>query len=416
MTTTTKTTSPSAQLSHNDYNSGRYQRYAYFRAMDPITWDPDTNSWLVFKYKDVSKLARSANVCTNYLVQEKLLHLRESNKYINDIYNTITKWMIYNEDLDHKRLRKFSNIIFSKENIENFKALIHKAASNALSDCRGKETIDFVRDFAHTVPAVFLKDVIGLDEIDVTTFIMWSDSIADFMQDFVVLPTPRLDVAEQAAKHMHAMKEAFRKAIYSRQANPKNDILSLMISENKKLNAMSEEEFVCQLIHLIFGGHKIPEFIVANSLNCALTNEYSIDQFMDSDFVGQFVEESMRYESPIQFITRHATDDFEYEGISFKKGDSIYLMLGSANRDEEKFTDAEEFQIGRDGPRGLYYGSGVHACIGAALAGMELKEIFRCLGEQIKSITPLYDCHNPEWSKNATFHGVVSMPMRIEWK
>lgn len=405
-----------AKLTENDYSTDRYPRYEWFRENDPITWDQESNSWLVFKYKDIAALARSKNVCTNQLVEEKLSALRHENPYLNNIYNTITKWMIYNEGTDHTRLRKLSNTIFTKENIESFRAMIRSAVNAELDKCVDNDVVDFVRDFAHTVPAIFLRDVIGLNEIDIKIFIQWSDSIADFMQDFVVSPTPDLSVAKQASDHMEAMKSSFRDAIALRRRTPKHDILTSLIIKNDEIMSMTEDEFVCQLIHLIFGGHKIPEFIVANAINCALSNDIQFEKFSDGEFVDQFVEEAMRVESPIQFITRHATEDFEFEGVTFKKGDSIYLMLGSANRDETIFEDHDQFKLGRSGRRGLYYGTGAHACIGAALAGMELREIFSGLSDRIKSVKPLYDIHRPEWSTNATFHGIVSMPLQVTWK
>jgi cytochrome P450 len=114
----------------------------------------------------------------------------------------------------------------------------------------------------------------------------------------------------------------------------------------------------------------------------------------------------MRFEAPIQFITRHAKEDFFIHGKQIKKGDSIYLMLGAANRDEAVFEKPEIFSLEKRNRRHISFGGGIHACIAASLVTEEIKEIFFQFFSGLKEIKPLYDLNKPIWSNNSTFHGI----------
>ncbi|MFD2424215.1 cytochrome P450 [Ralstonia solanacearum] len=173
-----------------------------------------------------------------------------------------------------------------------------------------------------------------------------------------------------------------------------------------------------QLIHLIFGGHKIPQFVLANTLHLLFKNPQYMLHGEEATFdkVSKLVDESMRVESPIQFITRHAVDDFELNGQRIKKGDSIYLMLGSANRDPEVYSDPDTFQPYAPKRKGIHYGTGPHVCIGAALAGVTIAEILCSFLQATRSVEALYDLDHPEWTRNDTFHGVARMPVKAEYR
>ncbi|MEO6147914.1 MAG: cytochrome P450, partial [Sulfuriferula sp.] len=374
---------------------------------------------LIFRHADVAGLARSDMVKTDYLIKEKITdEMLEDQPALREIVNTISHWMIYNESPIHPRLRSFMNHTFDRGYIERVRSRISTILTNRLQALRDKPEIDFVKELAHPVPAEILAAMLGLDEINVVDFLRWSDAIADFMQDFVVSPIPNKQIAENTAIQLLEMKAALRHAISVRRQNPRQDLLSdLACATTEDGSVITEEELMLQLIHLIFGGHKIPQFVLANTLHLLFRNPKYMTLGKQSTFEGvaQLVGESMRMESPIQFITRHAVSDFELAGCKICQGDSIYLMLGAANRDGAIYAEPDTFLPGQPKRKGIHYGTGPHTCIGAALANITIAEILHHFLGSLHSIEPQYDLAFPSWTRNDTFHGVATMPIKVQY-
>ncbi|WP_130856637.1 cytochrome P450 [Olivibacter jilunii] len=403
-------------LSSPDFNAIRYGVYRELREKEPIYWYSNMNCWLVTRYDDIMKLLKSDLVSTSHLVNDKLLNIEKPDPSITEITNVLKTWMIYNEAPVHTKFRKFMNHVFINENIQKVKPLIKELVRKRIAECDLRNGFDFVKSVADPISAEVLRILIGLEDIDLSKFFEWSDSISIFMQDFVVSPTPNTQIAQGAAKSLLEMKLAFLEAIERRKTSPKLDLLSGLIEGlNSPMSDITEEHLVHQLIHLIFGGHKVPQYLLTNSLHCLLTNPSAYHLLINNNenFIPLLIEEVMRFEAPIQFITRHAKEDILVHGKKIQKGDSIYLMLGAANRDEAVFENPEIFNLGKRNKRHMSFGGGIHACLAAALVTEEIKEIFTQFFNGISEIKPLYDLNNPVWSSNSTFHGIEQQHISI---
>ena len=396
-------------LSSPEFNTIRYEVYKELREEEPIYWYSNMNCWLITRHEDIMKLLKSDLVSTSHLVNDKLLNIENPDRSVTEITDVLKKWMIYNEAPVHTKFRRFMNHVFITENIQKVKPLIKELVKKKMAECDLKNGFDFVNSFANPISAEILRILIGLEDIELDKFLDWSDSIAIFMQDFVVSPVPNRQIAQGAAKSLLEMKLAFLEAIERRKMFPKLDLLSGLIEGlNSPMSEITEEDLVYQLIHLIFGGHKVPQYILGNSLHCILTNPNAYNLLINNkeEFIPLLIEEVMRFEAPIQFITRHAKEDISIHGKKIKKGDSIYLMLGAANRDEAIFENPEVFNLKKRNKRHISFGGGIHACIAAQLVTEQLKEIFLQFFNGINEIKPLYNLNNPVWSNNSTFHGI----------
>lgn len=402
------------------FNHTRYEVYAELRHKEPVYWYEPMQSWLVTRHQDIMKLLRSDLVSTDYLIKDKLNNFgNDSDPNVIGITNIIKQWMIYNEPPTHTRLRKFMNMAFDRSHIEKVMPKIRHIVQARAKEVNLANSLDFVKEFAHPVPAIILSSMIGLEDIDINTFITWSDSIANFMQNFVVSPVPDAKIAEHTAVDLIAMKTALKHSIEVRKIEPRDDLLSHLVACLPKTDHMiTEDELTLQLIHLIFGGHKIPQFVMSNLIHCLLSRKEVYRKIMSdpTTLLAGAIQESLRFESPIQFITRHAQQEFILHDKQIKPGDSIYLMLGAANRDEDVFEKPDEFNIFRQGNKHLSFGSGIHVCIGAALVKDELNAIFSQFFSEAESIEALYDLGAPEWTNNATFHGIQTLPIQLTAK
>ncbi|WP_312875662.1 cytochrome P450 [Paenibacillus planticolens] len=274
-------------------------------------------------------------------------------------------------------------------------------------------SFDFIQDIAHPIPAMVLCRMLGIPSEEVQRFIKWSDDIALFMQNFVVSHTPDKEISEQTKGSMKEMYEYLSQAIADRRKEKKNDLLSRIIAETPGENGeLRDDQVIAQTIHLIFGGHKIPQFMLSNTLHLLFKHPHIFHQLKeDMSLLPKVLEECMRLEGPIQYITRNAAQDIEIRGAKIKKGDSVYFFLGSAGRDGDVFEEPDEFRIIRNGNRHIGFGGGFHACIAAVFARAEILEILREVFKSFPNLKPVYNLDNPQWTKNPTFHGITTMPV-----
>jgi len=409
------------QFEKDIFGAKRYECYDELIAEHPVYWCESVNSFLISRFNDVAKCVRSDTLTTERLVVEKIENLKDGESdFFKEIIDVISTWMIYNDKPVHTRLRKFMNRAFMKKELDAIVPEISKLTMKVITKVKSsdKSEFDFVKDIAHPLPAMILCKMLGLHEDNVDTFIKWSDDIANFMQDFVVSPIPDSDIAEVTKNSMREMFNFLHTTIKSRRKHPENDLISRLVNNDQEASdteALTDAEVAAQTIHLIFGGHKIPQFMLSNTLNSLFLNPLEMERVReDNSRLYSLLEESMRYEGPIQFITRHVSKDFELHGVELKKGDSVFLMLGAANRDKNIFKNADKFIPDREDKTHLAFGGGHHNCIGAAFVRIEMGIIFKLLINEFKLLDPLYNIEDPEWTDNPTFHGITTMPIKVK--
>jgi cytochrome P450 len=401
-----------------DFEEHRYRIYRELREAEPVFWHEETQSWFVTRYADVSKLLVGEKFITSRLVPAKMELVPESQHLeFSDIIDVISTWMVYNDRPVHARLRGHMNRAFLSTEIDLIRPEIVNIVSEQLDDVlrRNGTEFEFVTEIAHPIPALVLCKMLGIPGEEVKRFIQWSDDIAAFMQDFVVSPVPDREISEQTRQSMREIVAYLTAAIAERRATPRNDLLSRLISEQPgEAGQLRDDEVMTQVIHLIFGGHKIPQFLLSNCLHLLFRAPEAFDAVRrDSALLTPAVEEAIRLEGPTQFITRHAAEDLELHGKTIKKGDSVYFFLGSAGRDPEAFDEPEAFRLDRTGRRHLGFGGGYHACIAAAFSRVEVEEVLKGVLARVPDIRPRYDLDQPLWTSNPTFHGILDMPVTV---
>ncbi|GGA07374.1 cytochrome P450 [Paenibacillus marchantiophytorum] len=400
----------------DEYLRDMYNYYKELRDNEPIFWNEEMKSWFIVKYQDVSKYLIGETFITSHLISEKMDNLPQGeDAHFKDITDIISTWMIYNDRPVHTQLRNHMNRAFMTNEIELIKPVIKEIVTEIIEKVIDNKSgsFDFIQDIALPIPAMVLCRMLGIPSEEVDRFIKWSDDIALFMQNFVVSHTPDKEISEQTKGSMKEMYVFLSKAIADRRQEKKNDLLSRIIADTPGVNGeLRDDQVIAQTIHLIFGGHKIPQFMLSNTLHLLFKYPHIFDQLKsDLSLLPKVLEECMRLEGPIQYITRHAAVDIEIRGVKIKKGDSVYFFLGSAGRYDSVFENPEEFKIIRSGNRHIGFGGGFHACIAAVFARAEIVEILQGVLKSFPNLQPVYDLDNPQWTKNPTFHGITTMPV-----
>ncbi|WP_369900070.1 cytochrome P450 [Bacillus manliponensis] len=399
------------------YLHNRYEYYKRLRNEAPLYWNEEMKSWFITRHEDISKYIIGEKFITTPLITNKMNNVAEGeDRHFKDIIDIITTWMIYNDRPIHTQLRGYMNRAFLTAEIEMVKPEIKNIVSRIIDELveKNEPSFDFIEDIAHPIPAMVLCKMLGIPEKEVGRFIKWSDDIALFMQNFVVSHVPDKEISEQVRGSVKEIYHYLSEAIAERRQEKKNDLLSRLISDTPGEDGeLTDAQLIAQTMHLIFGGHKIPQFVLSNALHLLFKNPAVLQQLKeDKALLPKVLDECMRLEGPIQYITRHAAKDIEIHGQQIKEGDSVYFFLASAGRDEKVFENAEVMDLERSGFRHIAFGGGYHTCIAAAFARAEIIGILEEVLKRFPNIEPLYDLDAPEWTTNPTFHGIVKMPVK----
>ncbi|MEU7283420.1 cytochrome P450 [Streptomyces sp. NPDC045431] len=404
------------------FQDGRYEIYDALRTREPVFWHEETRSWFITRYVDVSAHLVGDAFLTGPLVRNKMRNVPPGEEgRFQDIVDIVSAWMVYNDRPVHTRLRSHMNRAFWSREIDLIRPEIRRIVSEQLDLVleRTGGSFDFVEAVAHPVPAMVLGRMLGIPAEEVERFIGWSDDIAAFMQDFVVKAAPDRETGARTRRSLREIVGFLTRAIEERRRSPRNDLLTRLVvrdaDDSGGPGALTDAEVIRQTIHLVFGGHKIPQYLLSNCLHLLLAHPREFAALKaDRARVSATVEECIRLEAPLQYVTRHAKDDIELHGRRIRGGDSVYFFLGAAGRDPEAFEDPGVFRPGRTGRRHLGFGGGYHACIAAAFARAEVEEVLLGLLDRMPGVAARYDLSRPRWTPNPTFHGIVTMPVEAE--
>ncbi|WP_129690636.1 cytochrome P450 [Gottfriedia acidiceleris] len=405
-------------LNSKEYYENRYELYERLRNDAPVFWHEEMQSWFITRYEDVSKNLLGDKFISSNVIPNKMSNLAEGeDQHFKDIIDIIKTWMVYNDRPVHSQLKGYMNRAFLVNEIELIAPEIQKIVSTIVDKVLEKNTssFDFVKEIAHPIPAMVLCKMLGIPGEEVDRFIKWSDDIALFMQDFVVSHVPSKEISEQVRGSVREIWTYLSDAIAERRKEKKNDLLSRLISETPGEDGeLTDDQLIAQTMHLIFGGHKIPQFVLSNTLHLLFKNQDVLEMLKkDMSLLPKVLDETMRLEGPIQYIVRHASNDIELHGQQIKKNDSVYFFLASAGRDERVFANPDKMDISRTGFRHVAFGGGYHTCIAAAFARVEIMEILKEVITRFPTIDSLYDLENPEWTANPTFTGMIQMQIKI---
>ena len=206
------------------------------------------------------------------------------------------------------------------------------------------------------------------------------------------------------------VKTYLKNLIAERRKHPGEDLLTKMALAEENGDILDDDEIVIATNFLLFAGHETTANLIAVGLYSLLKNPEQIEQLRaDPSKVPTAVEELLRYVSPVHTLARRTMQEIELHGVTIPQYSSIYLLVGAANRDAEKFPDPERLDINRPPTRTLGFGYGIHYCLGAALARMESQVVFETLFKRLPTLRMTSEM--PEFRPNYSLRGLLSLPV-----
>jgi cytochrome P450 len=270
---------------------------------------------------------------------------------------------------DHEKFRRLVNRGFTPRRIAAYEAKLHAIVARCMQKLRDGERFDLVEDLAIPVPTLIIAEMLGVEPERYADFRRWSDSV---IANSTGSGRERSPLETGYAENTGELSRYLVEIINKRKANPSDDLVSVLIASEGGEAGLSPMEVVVFTILLLVAGNETTTNLIGNAVNALLDHPEQLQMVeRDRALIANVIEETLRWEGPIQFLFRRARHDTEIAGIQIPKDGIVMPILGSANRDESHFPRGDEFDITRDTSGHLAFGFGIHFCLGSALARLE---------------------------------------------
>ncbi|MDB5586934.1 MAG: cytochrome [Devosia sp.] len=385
--------------------------YAFYDALHGSSaafyWE-EYGHWCFAGFKDVSALLRDKRFGRQILhvATREELGLPEPKAHTAHFDLTEKYSLLTLEPPAHTRLRTLVNRAFVSRHVEQLRPRIVRLANEMIDGFEGQDSVDLIKSFAAPIPAIVIAEMLGLPAEMAPQLLNWSNRMVA-MYMFGVSEETEHD----ANRASYDFMEYLRGVIAERRKAPREDLLTHMITAEHQGSVLSDDEVMSTAILLLNAGHEATVHTTGNGVKSILQSGLDpASIFATEAQTAATVEECLRFDAPLHMFTRYALGDIEYEGLQFKKGDVIGLMLGAANRDPSRFANANSFDPFRTDGANVSFGAGIHFCIGAPLARIELQVAF---GELFRRLPNLRLAEEPRYNNVYHFHGLERL--MVSW-
>ena len=396
-------------IQQNDPITGRpvqnpYERYDHLRFEDPVHWSEGSQVWVLTRYQDVMDALRDPRLSSTSF--SALIQEAGGGQTVKTLEQTFMAMMIFRDPPDHTRLRLLANKAFTPGVLERIRSQVQDSADLLLNDVRKKGSMEIISELAYPLPALVISEVLGVADRDREKLKKWSDDLATLaghMRD-------ARENAGPASQSLTELIEFLRETVAERRAEPKDDLLSALVTAEDQNDSFTEDELYSMCVLLIFAGHVTTTNLIGNGILALLQNPSQLELLRNTpSLLESAVEEIIRYTGPVQAISRTALESYKIGDTQIKEGDRLSLNLAAANRDPARFNNADRFEIERSEGRHVGFGFGIHFCLGAALARMEGQA---AIGAVVRGLPDIrLGEQELEWRPNPVLRGLTELPV-----
>ncbi|MET8137579.1 cytochrome P450 [Streptomyces sp. NPDC006290] len=347
-----------------------YPAYEELRARGRVHYYEPTNQWLVPHHADVSALLRDRRLGRTY--QHRFTHEdfgRTAPPPEHEPFHVLNDHgMLDLEPPDHTRIRRLVSKAFTPRTVERLKPYVEGLAGELVDRLVEAGGGDLLTDVAEPLPVSVIAEMLGVPESERAPLRPWSADICGMYE-----LNPSEEVARKAVRASVEFTEYLRGLIEARRKEPADDLISGLIAAHDEGDRLTEQEMISTCVLLLNAGHEA-------TVNSTVTGWWTLFRHpgqlaelrADHTLIPTAVEELMRYDTPLQLFERWVLDDIEIDGTTVPRGAEIAMLFGSANRDAEVFADPETLDLSRAENPHISFSAGIHYCIGAPLARLEL--------------------------------------------
>ena len=386
-----------------------YRAYAAIHDASPVFFWEDYGFWCFTRFADVSELLRDRRFGRQitHLMSRAELDWPEPKPHLGSFDALERHSMLELEPPEHTRLRNLVNRAFVSRRIEKLGPRIAALAHERIDAFAHRGTTDLVAQFAAPIPVAVIADLLGGPREMGGELVEWSHRMVAMYQFGV-----SREVEDRAAEAAGAFADFVRGFARARRGDLGDDLISQFLIAESDGGRLSEDELVATVILLLNAGHEATVQAIGNGVKTIL--DQGVDArlaFASESATAATVEELLRLDPPLHLFQRYALEDAEFAGVRLRKGDRIGLLLGAANRDPERFPNPNVLDSGRTPNPHVSFGAGIHFCVGAPLARLELGVALPILFARLQGLRL---AERPRYRDAFHFHGLEAL--KVEWR
>ncbi len=383
-----------------------YKHYRRLREKDPIHRSRLLGGSIVTRYRDIEAIVRDPRFSVNDRNRpnyQKNIERGIREGIFEDPEEAFTGSMLRMDPPDHTRLRALVSRAFTPRTVQSLRPRIEELVEEHLDRVAASGHMEVIGDLAYPLPVIVIAEMLGIPIEDRERFKHWSDEAirtVGFSSD---------DDARRSMKAQRELKAYLEPVVAQRRRAPREDLISALVAAEEEGDKLTTDEVFSTIILLLVAGNETTTNLIGNGLMALIQHPRQMRLLQDEpSMIEGAVEELLRYDSPVQFTSRHPNEDVEFDGHVFKAHEEVALILASGNRDPEQFEEPDRLDIGRIDTHHLSFSHGIHYCLGAPLARLEGAVAISALAQRFPEMR--LD-GTPERGDNLLLRGFTRLPI-----
>jgi len=396
----------------NRVQSDPYEFYELLQKEQPVYLMPETGMYMVTRYESVRYILTNPEIFSNdtSLAANKSLQGENHVQYQAILENqgwAHVQTLQRTDPPEHNRYRALVDRVFTASRVKTLTPFVDEVSDELIDNFIGRGTCEFISEYAMPFPGIIIAEQLGLARSEIKTFKKWGDAMlamaTKIMTEEELCATATVELEAQ-----HFLADIFEQ----RRTNPKDDLISALVhAHGDDMEPLNLHELQNLMHQLITGGFETTQSAVAHAV-WLLARKPALQEmlFDNPDKIKKFVEESLRWESPVQGLFRITKKDVKLDGTLIPKGSYVIVRYGAANRDAEKFECPHIFDVERKNVGAhLAFGSGAHFCVGAMLARREMITAIGDITRRLKNIRLTQKMRDPVHEFSLAFLPITEM-------
>jgi pimeloyl-[acyl-carrier protein] synthase len=393
-------------LAHPKFRTDPYPLYRWLRERQPVRRDPLAPVWILTRYDDVTALLKDDTYLKDPFITQRLPHelRRQLAARENPAAPEIeTVSMLFLDPPDHTRIRAAFTRGFTPRNLQELRPRIQQLAAQCLDSIGTAGEMDLISTLAYPLPVMVIAEMLGFPPADFERIKHWSDDMTQALS-----MTVRPDEQARATMARDELKVYFHSIVADLRRNPRDNLISRLLAAADQPAGLNIEEIFSNSVLLLAAGHETTANLIGNGILALMQNREQWELLVSRpQLVESAVEEMLRFDSPVQWTSRLTAHVTEIAGQRIPEGRIVLGCVGAANRDPARFADPDRLDIQRPDNKHLSFGTGIHFCLGAALARMEAQIALAALIERFPKMR--LATNKLHWMKGLTFRGVKEL-------
>ncbi|NGO77783.1 cytochrome P450 [Streptomyces sp. YC504] len=398
-----------------DFAADPYPAYAELRAEGRALWFEPTRQWLVPHHADVSALLRDRRLGRTYLhryTHEEFGRTPPAPEH--EPFHTLNdNGLLDLEAPRHTRIRRLVSKAFTPRTVQRLQPYVEELAGELVARIVAEGGGDLVTELAEPLPVAVIAQMLGIPEGDRALLRPWSADICGMYE-----LNPDEETARKAVTASVEFSAYLRELIAERRKEPGEDLISGLIAAYDEGERLSEQEMISTCVLLLNAGHEATVNTTGNGWLALFRNpeqmelmgRISGDTGAGPEKLSTAVDELLRYDTPLHLFERWVLEDIEVGDVRIPKGSEVALLFGSANRDPAVFRDPDRLDLTRRENPHVSLGAGIHYCLGAPLARIELAASF---GQLLRQAPALRLAGEPQRKDGFVIRGLASLPVEV---